>query len=139
MYKNAHAAIRANPSQKQPKPKPERKEGEKPKRYDIIVHEINFFSSFVAEVQCHRSYMKLLQYSALLSNSLWGKEDLITIINWNKVCIVKQVSFFTSFFLQEFICISSFNIVIIVNNVSYKLRSILRHVVMLKKISFVHI
>ena len=49
MYKNAHAAIRANPSQKQAKPKPERKEGEKPKRYDIIVHEINFFSSFVVD------------------------------------------------------------------------------------------
>ena len=33
MYKKAHAAIRANPSPKPAKPKQERKEGEKPKRY----------------------------------------------------------------------------------------------------------
>ena len=34
MYKNAHAAIRADPSPKPAKPKAERKEGEKQKRYD---------------------------------------------------------------------------------------------------------
>lgn len=35
MYKSGHAAIRADPSPKAPKPKEERKEGEKPKRYVI--------------------------------------------------------------------------------------------------------